>query len=188
LVARDCLTVEGGRDRCLARAVRTRLLKVLVDMQDRVENFPAKASADLKPAPFPNEWVRQGSPRASAKRLWKSDDHTATTLVWECTAGTFDWYYREEETLHIIQGYVEILLDDGRKLALGPGDTAIFKSGSHAVWTVPDRVRKVAICRWSVPAGITLPMRVWRKAKSVALAALGQRDRSSLIDPAAAKS
>ena len=156
-------------------------------MQNRVENFPANGSLNLTPNPVPPVWVREGAPRAALSTLWKSDDRTATTMVWECTAGKFDWYYSQEETVHIIDGSVNILLDDGRELCLGPADTAVFKAGSHAVWTVPKYVRKVAILRHSLPAVFTYPLLAMRKLKGMARAALAARrgSNSAIAEPLA---
>jgi uncharacterized protein len=132
-------------------------------MSNRIDTYSVATAPSLAPAPFPRAWVRQGNPTASATRLWKSDDGTATTLVWECTAGTFEWHYREEETVHILEGEVHVSIAGGNSFRLGPGDTALFRAGAHAVWTVKDRVRKVAICRLAMPRVVAFPYRAWRK-------------------------
>lgn len=132
-------------------------------MSDRINVFPSVARPALSPAPVPQAWVRVGQPTATATHLWKSDDGTASTVLWECTAGTFDWHYREEETVHVIEGEVFVEVDGAPRFRLGPGDTALFRAGARAVWTVPDRVRKVAILRLEMPAVVSLPLRAWHK-------------------------
>ena len=110
-------------------------------MTDRTQQFTATETLALAPAPIPAAWVREGSPQASARRLWGSDDRTALTVVWECTAGVFDWHYDEEETVHIIEGEVHVEVGGGQSFRLGPGDTAVFRRNSHAVWNIPSRVQ-----------------------------------------------
>jgi uncharacterized cupin superfamily protein len=118
---------------------------------------------------------------ATSTVLWRCDDGACATILWECTAGVFDWHYDTEETVHIIGGAVEVMRDDGSTLNLRPGDTAIFRKGAHAVWTVDESVRKVAIFRNDVPAAIALGLRIVRKLSRIGREALraSSRRRSS---------
>lgn len=145
-------------------------------MSDRVQFFAAESSLSLNSAPIPAGWIRQGNPQASAARLWGSDDRTALALVWDCTAGVFDWHYTEEETVHILEGEVHIEIVGGVSFRLGPGDTAVFRRNAHAVWTIPSRVRKVAICRKEMPFALTFPLLALRKLRMLATS-LRRRER-----------
>lgn len=118
---------------------------------------------ELKPAPFPAAWIRSGRPVARAVTLWRSADSIASTMIWECTAGVFDWHYGEEETVHILEGEVFVTPTGGKEFRLGPGDTAVFRDWSSAVWRIPERVRKVAICRHEAPLPASIFTRGWRK-------------------------
>jgi uncharacterized cupin superfamily protein len=59
--------------------------------------------------------------------------------------------YGVEETVHVISGEVFITNDDGAERRLGPGDMAFFPAGSRSLWRVPCAVRKLAVCRHSLP-------------------------------------
>lgn len=151
----------------------TDALRSDISMSVRINVFPSVARPALAPAPVPRQWVRSGEPTATATHLWKSDDGTASTVLWECTAGIFDWHYGEEETVHVIEGEVFVEVDGAPRYRLGPGDTALFRAGARAVWTVPERVRKVAILRLEMPAVVSLPLRAWHKLARVVRSRFG---------------
>jgi uncharacterized cupin superfamily protein len=132
-------------------------------MLDLIQFQQAPGGLRLEPAPFPKAWVRQGNPIARAVRLWGSADNIASTMVWECSAGLFEWHYGEEETVMVLEGEVFVTPEGGREFRLGPGDTAVFRFGSKAVWRIPERVRKVAICRHEAPLLPSIFIRGWRK-------------------------
>ena len=80
-------------------------------------------------------------------------------MVWECTAGTFDWHFHFEETIHILSGEVIVTDEDGRVFRLGAGDTAFFRGGSRARWHIPEKLRKLAFNRRVPPAMV---VQAWR--------------------------
>ena len=47
----------------------------------------------LEPSPINRDWILEGDPRARAILLSRSADGTASTFIWDCTAGRFNWYY-----------------------------------------------------------------------------------------------
>ena len=49
-------------------------------------------------------------------------------------------------------------------IASGPGDMAFFPAGSHSVWQVTKTVRKLAVCRHSMPRPFGFVLRAWNKA------------------------
>ena len=53
----------------------------------------AHTTSNLKPSPIEPSWIIEGNPVAQASLLSKSDDGQAWTVVWQCSKGTFDWYY-----------------------------------------------------------------------------------------------
>jgi uncharacterized cupin superfamily protein len=120
---------------------------------------------ELLPAPITPSWIIEGSPKARNRILSRSDDQTACTIAWDCSAGKFNWYYDFDETVHIVEGSVTI--DDGHSpaRALKAGDVAFFPAGSHAVWTVDSYVRKVAFCRRILPGPIGALVKVLRAVK-----------------------
>src|SRR5438132_7156985 len=58
----------------------------------------AAAAADLEPAPVVHDEVLNGTPRMRSKELARSHDGASHTMVWECTAGCFNWDYHNDET------------------------------------------------------------------------------------------
>ncbi len=131
-------------------------------MKTMVRHFPPAAAApDLSLGPVPKEWIREGTPVARWAPLWTSADRMAHTVLWECSAGTFDWHYNDEETVHILEGEVHVTPVGGEPFRLGPGDTAVFDPGAVALWHIPERVRKVAVLRRQSPLIFTLGARVW---------------------------
>jgi hypothetical protein len=123
--------------------------------------FGTTATA-LSPLPIRPEWILEGAPRAQAKVLSVSSDGTAKTVVWDCTAGRFSWFYDVDETIYVLEGSVAIKLQDGAVRQVNAGDTIFFRAGSHAEWTVDKYIRKVAFFRTPVPAYALLAMKVGR--------------------------
>jgi len=114
-----------------------------------VENLIDFASVDieLQPAPIRPAWVLEGAPVTRNRFVFVTGDRQLRTVVWDCTAGRFNWFYDEEETVYIMQGSATIKRPDGTTVTLQPGDMAFFHQGSQAEWTVDQYVRKLAYLR-----------------------------------------
>src|SRR5664279_4983395 len=56
----------------------------------------------LSSAAINPNWILEGNPVARNKLLFESADGTATTWLWDCTAGRFNWFYDIDETVHLI--------------------------------------------------------------------------------------
>jgi len=123
--------------------------------------FGAPADAELAPNPICPDWIIEGAPQARARRLAQSADGTASVVAWSCTAGRFHWRYGVDETLHIISGEVFVTDEKGEVRRLGPGDVAFFPAGSCSIWHVPREVRKLAVCRHSMPRPFGFALRAW---------------------------
>jgi len=98
----------------------------------------------LVPASIPRAWILEGSPAARSKRLAGSSDQLAATSMWDCTAGRFNWYYDDDEVIHVLEGHVIIEDATGVRQQLQAGDTFLFPAGSRYEWTVPNYIRKIA--------------------------------------------
>src|SRR5262245_47920666 len=96
----------------------------------------AAAAVDLQPAPISPKWILAGTPQARSKTLAKSHDGTSSILVWECSAGRFNWHYSEEELAVVIHGEAFITNEKGEERRLGQGDTGFFPAGSSCTWRV----------------------------------------------------
>jgi uncharacterized cupin superfamily protein len=99
---------------------------------------------DLRPDPIPGEWILEGNPTARRKLLVGSSDDLASTHMWDCTSGRFDWYYGSDEVIYVLEGSVLVEDAAGVKRQLAPGDTFLFPAGTRFHWTVPRYVRKIA--------------------------------------------
>jgi uncharacterized protein len=125
--------------------------------------FAIPADIELAPSPICSSWIVEGTPQARSQCLAQSADGTATVYAWSCTAGRFNWHYAVDETLHIISGEVFVTDERGEVRRLGPGDMAFFPAGSRSLWHVPKDVRKLAVCRHSMPRPLGLLLRVWTR-------------------------
>lgn len=68
----------------------------------------------------------------------------AFTVMWDCTAGRFNWFYDIDETICVMEGRVVLCDPAGTTHTLASGDVFLFPAGSRFQWTVPHYVRKVA--------------------------------------------
>jgi uncharacterized cupin superfamily protein len=125
--------------------------------------FAAPADVELDPAPIPADWVIEGNPVARSKRLAASADGTSTIMAWSCTAGRFKWHYTVDETVHLISGEVFVTDENDKVRRVGPGDMVFFPAGSVSTWYIPDHVRKLAVCRHSMPRVAGFALRVFNK-------------------------
>jgi len=123
---------------------------------------PATLELGRQTVPIMPSWVLGGSPVTRSKSVTRSHDWTSNLLVWECTAGQFEWHYAKEEVVVITSGEVYITDNKGEERWLGPGDVAFFPAGSSAVWRVPQHVRKVAVVRESLWRPLGFSVKVWK--------------------------
>jgi uncharacterized cupin superfamily protein len=123
----------------------------------------AAATADLAPTPVSPDWVLHGTPKTRSTELARSHDRTAHSMVWECTAGRFNWHYNKDETLVVISGEAFITNEQGDERRLGPGDIVFFPAGSSSTWRVPNYVKKVAFLRHTMPRPLGLGVLGWNK-------------------------
>ena len=112
----------------------------------------ARTTVDLTPRPIEPSWIIEGKPEASACTLSQSADGTATTIVWHCTEGKFNWYYDFDETILILEGSIVLESDTLAPTRYSPGDVILFRKGAHARWHVDGHVKKLAFCRTPQPA------------------------------------
>jgi hypothetical protein len=101
--------------------------------------------------------------------LSKSADGLASTMVWECTEGKFNWYYDFDETILILEGSIVLENDAMKPTRYSAGDVVFFRDGAHARWHVEGRVRKLAFCRTTQPMVLGFALRVFNKLKRILL-------------------
>lgn len=111
-------------------------------------------------APIEPSWILAGKPHARLALHSRGHDDQSTTAVWDCTAGTFRWYFGWDETVMILEGEVHVTAEDGVERTLRAGDIAYFAGKTWATWRVDDYVRKIAFCRKQFPAPVTMALRL----------------------------
>jgi uncharacterized protein len=137
-------------------------------------------TVNLTPRPIEPSWIIEGKPDARWCVLSQSADGLASTMVWECSAGKFNWYYDFDETVLILEGSIVLESDTMPSKRYAAGDVIFFKDGAHARWHIEDRVRKLAFCRKTQPVWLGFALRVFLKLKKIFLPA-GERQAASLM-------
>ncbi|MDE2261361.1 MAG: DUF861 domain-containing protein [Gammaproteobacteria bacterium] len=117
----------------------------------------------LGPAPIPQSWVLEGNPVARNKLLAGSSDQLASTYMWDCTAGRFNWFYHTDEVIHVLEGSVIIEDAAGARRRLQSGDTFLFTAGSRYHWTVPHYIRKIAFLHAPLSRKMQIARRMLRR-------------------------
>jgi uncharacterized cupin superfamily protein len=120
-------------------------------------------AVNLTPRPIEPSWIIVGKPDAQWCVLSQSADGLATTMVWECSAGKFNWHYDFDETVYILEGSVVVESDTFKVTRFGPGDVVYFKKGASAKWHVKEHVRKLAFCRHTQPWLVGTALRIVSK-------------------------
>jgi hypothetical protein len=141
----------------------------------------ANRDVKLKAAPINPDWILEGAPVARNAVLSRSADTTACTIMWDCTAGEFNWTYDIDETVHIIEGSVIVGSQNSPPRRLEAGDVAFFPVGTVAHWRVENYVRKVAFCRRVLPKQALPVIRALRWARAM-LRGPGQPPVGSLME------
>ncbi|GBU18973.1 MULTISPECIES: cupin domain-containing protein [Methylobacterium] len=121
---------------------------------------PSVTNVELVSAPIEPSWIREGAPAARNHVLSKSADGLASTLVWDCTAGRFEWHYDIDETIYFLEGSATIDDRRGTVKTFTAGDVLFLPRGAVCDWHVESYVRKVAFCRRTQPKLVGLAMRV----------------------------
>jgi uncharacterized cupin superfamily protein len=142
----------------------------------------------LNRAPIDDNWILDGNPVARNVQLFKSRDGTAYTLIWDCTAGTFNWFYDHDETLQVLEGGAVLTIGTETR-EIGPGSVVFFPAGSRATWQIDSYIRKVAFVRQSIPKPVGLALKVWHRCSRTwselrRLLRFERRSRSRAAHPA----
>ena len=134
----------------------------------------------LTPRPIEPSWIIEGTPDAQWFVLSKSADGLASTMIWECSEGKFNWYYDFDETVLILEGSIVLESDDMPPTRYGAGDVVFFRDGAHARWHVEGRVKKLAFCRKTQPVLLGFALRAFSKIRRTLMPS-GKRQPASLM-------
>src|ERR1700751_5890890 len=135
----------------------------------------AKLVVNLASRPIEPSWIIEGNPLAQCCILSQSADGLATTMVWRCTEGKFNWYYDFDETILILEGSIVLENETMPPTRYGPGDVIFFKDGAHAKWHVEGHVKKLAFCRKTQPVWLGFAVRAVGKIKRILMPAGGPK-------------
>jgi uncharacterized protein len=138
----------------------------------------AKLTVDLTPRPIEPSWVIEGHPEARNCVLSQSADGLASTIVWECSEGRFNWYYDFDETILILEGSIVLESDTMPTTRYVAGDVIFFRDGAHARWHVEGRVKKLAFCRKTQPVWLGFALRVFLKLKKILMPSAARQPAS----------
>ncbi|MCS7165846.1 MAG: cupin domain-containing protein [Candidatus Calescibacterium sp.] len=61
---------------------------------------------------------------------------------WSKEVSVFDWYYSSTEKFYVVEGEVEVTLEDGTKINISAGDMVIFSQGVKCRWNVKKPIFK----------------------------------------------
>jgi uncharacterized cupin superfamily protein len=120
-------------------------------------------TSGLVAKPISPDWVLEGTPETRSKELSRSRDRTAYTMVWDCTAGRFNWHYSKDETLVVLDGEAFVTDAGGTERRIGPGDVVYFAAGTSSAWRVPNYILKVAFLRHTMPRPLGLVVLAWNR-------------------------
>jgi uncharacterized protein len=166
--------------RCFASQADCSNLSVLGAAMSRSLIETTNLVVNLTPRPIEPSWIIEGNPQAQWCVLSQSADGLASTMVWECSEGKFNWYYDFDETVLILEGSIVLESDSMPPTRYGPGDVVFFRDGAHARWHVEGRVRKLAFCRKTQPVWFGFALRVFLKLRKMLMPS-GKRQPASLM-------
>jgi uncharacterized protein len=123
----------------------------------------ALAEVELEPAQIPPDWILDGTPQIRSKMLMRTHDWVSNIVVWECTSGSYRWYYNQDEALVVLSGEGFMTNERGEERRLGPGDMGFFPAGTTCTWRHPDHFRKVAVLKESMWRPLGVCFKLWSK-------------------------
>jgi uncharacterized cupin superfamily protein len=153
-------------------------------IEPRVTPYPTEYwdnKYQLNAAPIVPAWVLDGSPAARGKLLSSSTDGMASTYMWDCTAGRFNWFYDIDETICLLEGSVVLTDSAGVSLLVRAGDTFLFPAGSRFEWTVPSYVRKVAFLHVPMSRKMQLLRRIYKALRRLTRPRTGKFESTTLL-------
>jgi uncharacterized protein len=147
----------------LLQALSMAVSAVKLAEQESVSEPVIAASVDdleLKSSPINADWILSGNPQARIAEHSQSADDAAITALWDCTAGSFRWYFGWDETVMILEGEVHVTDEAGSTRTLRAGDIAYFAGKTWATWRVDNYVKKIAFVRKPFPAPVVLAVKL----------------------------
>jgi len=118
------------------------IVRAGIQYTDYKHRVASHESVSMGPLSVNPSWIVAGSPRFRIAGFGSAPGNSAGIGIWECVGpAKFTWYYGVDETIHILEGSVDIEYM-GKKFTLNAGDTTHFSYGTSATWTVRNHVKK----------------------------------------------
>jgi uncharacterized cupin superfamily protein len=110
-------------------------------------------NVNLEPAPIDPSWIIEGYPEARMHVISTSENCAsfASTRIWSCTEGKFNWFYDVDETIVILEGSIVLESEGMPPKRYGVGDVMFIREGTHAKWHVEGYVKKIVFLRQALP-------------------------------------
>ena len=125
-------------------------------------SYPASSQAAHKPLrefSVDPQWLKSGNPTFRNTETAVLPGGRTLSGLWSCDSPSiFEWRYSTDETIHLIEGKVDVQYQ-GKRFTLLPGNTATFHAGTTAVWHVLEPVKKAYILHH--PGALALMLRRW---------------------------
>ena len=118
--------------------------------------------------PFDPAIVTGGTPGSRSKTLSVSRDRLSDVILWECTAGHFNWHFNRDEVIFALSGAAFIIEADGSERCMAAGDVVFFPAGTSCSFRVDDHFRKVAVLRETLTRPEGYLLKVWKKLVRIA--------------------
>ena len=140
--------------------------KALMDANRYIDSTPPPSTSStpqpFTEAPVDPSWVKAGTPNFRSLETLRTYDGRAVTGLWACDGpSTFEWTFKMDETVHLLEGRVDIDYL-GKRFTLEPGQTATFHAGTKAVWHVPKHAKK--LYKLTYPGRLVRWWRKWTEA------------------------
>jgi uncharacterized protein len=97
--------------------------------------------------------IVSGTPEATGKITFQTNDKLISSGVWTCSAGVFDLSFGWDEMSYILEGEVSIESSGGSPLKIKAGDFFFIPKGSKTRWVVTKPIKKVFFLRSPEPLG-----------------------------------
>jgi uncharacterized protein len=112
--------------------------------------------------------VTEGQPGSRSKTLSVSRDRLSDVMLWECTAGQFNWHFVRDEVIFAISGKAYFVQADGTERCMAAGDVVFFPAGTSCSFRVDDHFRKVAVLRETISRPEGYVLKIWKKLVRIA--------------------
>jgi uncharacterized cupin superfamily protein len=107
------------------------------------------ADIDVELEPWQPEGVTilEGDPQGRGATIHEAEQegHFVGVYVFACQPARTSYLLEQNEILHVLEGEVEITLDDGSKVELRPGGVAFLPKGQTSYWWFKTPFRELAI-------------------------------------------